>query len=146
MKAGPQPGSLFFAAWTSVVAAWVGCRLGMWRVAADRQGVHVSRFWAVRCVPWSAMGHVELRRDGLLEFAGPCLEHPGRLFAAAMGKPSARSIQPRTRMADTLTVFSLYPGLRSQSRADRAAKGTAFAWWGLPLAVVLFAAAEIRHR
>ncbi|MFI2369403.1 hypothetical protein [Streptomyces sp. NPDC018833] len=144
--ADPQPGSLVFAGWTSVVAAWVCCRLGMWRVAADREGVHVRRFWAVRCIPWSAIGHVELRRDGFLGFSGPEAEVLAGSFLPPWANRLLRRTSHGSHVADTLTVLSRHPELRPQGQAVRAVTGVAFVWWVLPLAVVLFAATEILHR
>lgn len=69
--AHPEPGDLFFAAWTSLVAAWIMCRFSMWRITADRSGVYVRRMWSTRFIAWSVIGRVVLRRDGLLEFLGP---------------------------------------------------------------------------
>ncbi|MER6618535.1 PH domain-containing protein [Streptomyces xantholiticus] len=112
----PQPGSLVFSALTSVVAAWVCCRLGMWRVAADREGVHVRRFRAVRCIPWSAIGHVELRRDGFLGFSGPETEALAGSFLPPWANRLLRRTSHGTHVADTLTVLARHPELRPQAR------------------------------
>jgi hypothetical protein len=36
-------GILFFAVWTSLVAAYLCCHLGLWRVTADQNSVHMRR-------------------------------------------------------------------------------------------------------
>ncbi|WP_206745201.1 PH domain-containing protein [Streptomyces sp. CB03234] len=144
--ADPQPGTLFFAAWTSVVAAWVCCRLGMWRVTADRDGVHIRRFWAVRFLPWSVIGRVELRRDGFLEFVGPDTETMAGSFLPLWASRRFRRSSSGIQAADTLTVLSCHADLRPRAHAGRAVKGAAFADWALPLGVVLFAATEVVHR
>ncbi|MET9803562.1 PH domain-containing protein [Streptomyces sp. NPDC006368] len=144
--ADPQPGPLFFAVWTSVVAAWVCCRLGMWRITADLDGVHIRRFWAVRYVPWSVIDRVELRRDGFLEFLGPGPVPMAGFFLPLWASRPLRRSSVGTQAADALTALSRRPDLRPKGQAGRAVTGGAFAWWTLPLAVALFAAAELLHR
>ncbi|MFJ8667613.1 hypothetical protein [Streptomyces sp. NPDC093600] len=143
--AEPQPSVSFFAAWSSVVAAWVCCRLGMWRIVADQKGVHVRRFWAVRCMPWLMISHVELRRDGFLGFVGPGTESLAGSFLPPWASRLLRRSNRGRNAADTLTVLARHSDLRPQGRAGRLT-GVAFVWRSLPLAVVLFAAAEVLHR
>lgn len=144
--ADPRPGPLFFAVWTSVLAAWVCCRLGMWRITADLDGVHIRRFWAVRCVPWSVIDRVELRRDGFLEFFGPGAAPMAGLFLPLWASRPLRRSSVGTQAADTLTVLSGRPDLRPKGQAGRAVTGGAFVWWALPLAAALFTAAELLRR
>ncbi|MGC9472955.1 hypothetical protein ACP4I1_02180 [Streptomyces sp. WG4] len=97
-------------------------------------------------LPWSEIGRVELRRDGLLEFVG-AMEIPlaGRFLPSwadrLMGRRGAGC-----RAAQRLTGMARNADLRPQARAGRAATGSAFASRALPLAVALFAAAEWIHR
>ncbi|MET9426546.1 hypothetical protein [Streptomyces sp. NPDC003036] len=144
--ADPQPGPLFFAVWTSVVAAWVCCRLGMWRITAGLDGVHIRRFWTVRYLQWSVIGRVELRRDGFLEFFGPGTAPMAGFFLPLWASRPLRRSSVGTQAADTLTVLSRRSDLRPKGHAGRAVTGGAFAWWALPLAAVLFTAAELLHR
>ncbi len=144
--AGPRSGAVFFAAWTSLVAGWLCCRVGLWRLTADRDGVHIRRMWTVTFLPWSEIGRVELRRDGLLEFVGAMEVPLAGLFLPSwadrlMGRRGAGG-----RAAQRLTGMARNADLRPQARAGRAATGSAFASRALPLAVALFAAAEWIHR
>ncbi|AKZ53290.1 hypothetical protein SAM23877_0241 [Streptomyces ambofaciens ATCC 23877] len=83
MMAAPRPGAVLFAAWPSLVAGWLCCRVGLWRLIADRDGVHLRRMWTVTFLPLSKIGRVELRRDGLLEFLGATQTPLAALFPPA---------------------------------------------------------------
>ena len=144
--ADPRPGAVFFAAWTSLVAGWLCCRVGLWRITADRDGVHIRRMWAVTFLPWSRIGRAELRRDGLLEFVGATEIPLAGLFAPSWADRLARRRGAGVRAAQVLTEMARSPDLRPQVRAGRAATGSAFAPRALPLAVAVFAAAECIHR
>lgn len=141
-----SPDALFFAVWTSLVAAWVCCRLALWRVTADQDGVHVRRMWTVRLIPWSVIRRVELRHDGLLEFVVPEGEPMAGLFLPPWAGRLFRRSGEGVRAADVLTVLAHAPRLRPRGRADRASTGPALARRALPLAVVLYAVAELLHK
>ncbi|MCZ9347593.1 PH domain-containing protein, partial [Streptomyces sp. TRM76130] len=81
---------MFFAVWTSLVAGWLCCRLGLWRLTADRDGVHIRRMWTVTFLPWSKIERVELRRDGMLEFVGPTRTPLAGLFLPSWADSPAR--------------------------------------------------------
>ncbi len=140
--AHPQPGALLFAVWTSVVAAWLCCRLCLWRITADRDGVYIRRLWTVKYLPWSVIGRVELRNDGLLEFFGPGVEPMAGLFMPPWGSRLSGHRGTGVRAADMLTVLALHAELRPRAQADRTLTGVAFARWALPLAVVLHVVAD----
>ncbi|WP_437074629.1 hypothetical protein [Streptomyces sp. enrichment culture] len=141
-----RPGALFFAVWTSLVAAWVCCRLALWRVTADHDGVHLRGMWTVRLIPWSKIGRVELRNDGLLEFVVRDGEPMGGLFLPAWAGRLLRRSSRGTRTADVLTVLAHHAELRPTSSATPATKGSAFAGRALPMAAVLYAVTELLHR
>lgn len=140
--AHPQPGALLFAVWTSVVAAWLCCRLCLWRITADRDGVYIRRLWQVKHLPWSVIGRVELRNDGLLEFFGAGVEPMAGLFAPPWASRLSGDRGSGVRAADMLTVLALHADLRPRAQAGRTLTGSAFVWWALPLAVVLHVVAE----
>ncbi|MFE1036712.1 hypothetical protein ACFW40_33085 [Streptomyces sp. NPDC058807] len=140
--ADPQPGTLFFAVWTSLVAGWLCCRVGLWRLAADRDGVHIRRMWTVTFLPWSKIGRVELRRDGLLEFSGTTEFPLAGLFVPSWADRLMGRRRAGDRAAQLLTEMARSPDTRPQARAGRATTGSAFALRALPLAGALFAAAE----
>lgn len=138
----PQPGELLFAVWTSLVAAWLCCRLCLWRITADRDGVYIRRLWTVQHLPWSVIGRVELRNDGLLEFFGAKVEPMAGLFAPPSASRLSGLRGTGVRAADMLTVLVLNADLRPRAQADRTLTGVAFARWALPLVVVLHVVAD----
>ncbi|QOV37034.1 hypothetical protein IM697_00730 [Streptomyces ferrugineus] len=144
--AHPEPGALFFAAWTSLVAAWVFCRIALWRITADREGVFVRRMWSTRFLPWSRLGRVELRKDGMLEFLGV----EGAPMAGFFQPPWLARITGRPGVgqhtADTLTAMARHGDLRPAARAARPAAGSALARWAVPVAGGLYVAGELLHR
>ncbi|CAL9467669.1 hypothetical protein SUDANB6_02771 [Streptomyces sp. enrichment culture] len=144
--ADPRPGAVFFAVWTSLVAGWVCCRVGLWRLTADRDGVHIRRMWTVAFLPWSRIERVELRHDGLLEFVGAREAPLAGLFPPPWAGRPARRRGAGARAAQVLTEMARSADARPPDRAGRAATGSAFAPWAVPLAIVLFAAAEYVHR
>lgn len=144
--ADPRPGAVFFAAWTSLVAGWLCCRVGLWRLTADRDGVHIRRMWTVTFLPWSKIGRVELRRDGLLEFSGATEIPLAGLFLPSWADRLMGRRGTGARAAQVLTEMARSADLRPQTRAGRAATGSAFAPRALPLAVALYAAAEWINR
>jgi hypothetical protein len=144
--ADPEPGPLFFAVWTSLVAAWLCCRLYLWRITADRDGVYIRRMWRVKYVSWSVIRRVELRHDGLLEFFGPGVEPMAGLFIPPWASRPGCRASTGAVAADTLTVMAQHARLRPLAQADRTMPGTAYARWALPLAAVLFAMADYLHR
>ncbi|MBW5480361.1 hypothetical protein [Streptomyces bambusae] len=144
--AAPDIGGLVFAVWTSLVAGWAACRVALWRVTADRDGVRVRRLWSTTFLSWSVISHVEARRDGLLEFVGPPGEPMGGLFrppwlSRRLGLPDTLG-----EVADTLTAMALHPRLRAPAEADRALSGTPFARWAIPLGLLLCLARDLVHR
>ncbi|WP_158102104.1 PH domain-containing protein [Streptomyces glaucescens] len=143
---GARSGALFFAVWTSLVAAWLCCRLGLWRVTADQDGVHIRRMWRVAFVPWSAIGRVELRHDGLLELVGSEATPMGGLFLPSWAGRLIRRPGAGARAAKVLTGMARDAALRPVAPAGRTVTGSAFAPRALPLAAVLFAVTEYLHR
>lgn len=143
--ADPQPGAVFFAVWTSLVAGWLCCRVGLWRLTADRDGVHIRRMWTVTFLPWSKIERVDLRRDGLLEFVGTTRAPSAGLFPPPWAGRLARRRGAGARAAQVLTEMARRVDARPQVRAGRATVGSAFASRVVPLAAVLFIAAEYVH-
>lgn len=141
-----RPGAVFFAAWTSLVAGWLCCRVGLWRVTADRDGVHIRRMWTVTFLPWSRIRRVELRRDGLLEFVGATETPLAGLFLPSWADGLTGRRGAGSRAAQRLTEMARNADLRPRARAGRAATGSAFVSRALPLAIALFAVAEWTHR
>lgn len=140
--AHPDPGALFFAVWTSLVAAWIACRFSMWRITADRSGVYLRRMWSTRFIAWSVIGRVEIRRDGLLEFIGPQQAPMSGLFmppwlARLLLRPGTGGLT-----ADTLTAMARHSHLRPIAQAPHQAGGSAFVRWAIPLAIILYSAME----
>lgn len=144
--ADPQPGAVFFAVWTSLVAGWLCCRLGLWRLTADRDGVHIRRMWTVTFLPWSRIERVELRRDGSLEFVGPTRAPLAGLFPPSWADGPTRRRGAGSRAAQALTRMARSADTRPTARAGRAATGSAFAFRAVPLAIALCLAAEYLHR
>lgn len=137
-EADNTPGDWIFLVWASLVATWVACRVGMWRVSAGRSGVWIRRFWTVTFLPWQQVSRVDMRRDGLLEFFDGGEQPMAGLYGPAwlnrfLGRPDAGQ-----RAADILTIMSRHPHLRPGTDPDRRLRGTPFAVWS-PLAVCVSA-------
>ncbi len=139
--AHPRPSALVFALWTPLALAWFCCRLGVWRITADRDGVHVRRMWRTRFLAWSVIRHVELRHDGSLEFFGPSSPEPmaGSFAPAWLVRRTGRGTGADA--ADLLTVMAEHPHLRP---AEQAPPVPGFARWAVPLAVALFLIGQFR--
>ncbi|MCF4139451.1 hypothetical protein L1856_25790 [Streptomyces sp. Tue 6430] len=141
-NAGNSFGDWIFLGWATLVAMWMTCRTGMWRVCAGRSGVWITRFRTVMFLPWEEISRVDMRRDGLLEFfAGPRqvlagLYAPARL-TRMFGRPDAGQ-----RTADVLTVMARHPHLRPETDPDRRLSGPPFAVWS-PLALCALALAAL---
>ncbi|WP_228980248.1 PH domain-containing protein [Streptomyces sp. DH12] len=138
--ARPEPGAFLFALWTSLVLAWAVCRLALWRVTADRDGIHVRRMWSTRLLAWPVVGRVDLRHDGVLECFGPRGSTLFGTFAPPWLARLARRDCPGQRAADLLTAMSLHPHLRPTGRVPRRAARAGFARWALPLGALVHAA------
>ncbi|MFF8382929.1 hypothetical protein [Streptomyces kanasensis] len=138
--ARPEAGAFLFAVWTSLVLAWVVCRLALWRVTADRDGIHVRRMWSTRFLAWPVVGRVELRHDGLLEFFGP----RGSTLAGTFAPPWLSRLTRRDcagrQAADLLTAMSLHPHLRPAGQVSRRSARAGFVRWAVPLAVLVHSA------
>ncbi|WP_284574602.1 hypothetical protein [Streptomyces sp. 2P-4] len=144
--ADPSAGGLVAAAWTSLVAGWVACRLALWRITADGDGIRFNRMWSTAVMPWSAISHAEARRDGFLEFVGPAGEPMGGLFrppwlSRLLGRPDDAG-----EAADTLTALALHPWLRPSVRVGRTLTDTPYARWAVPLGILLCIARDLVHR
>ncbi|WP_141359384.1 PH domain-containing protein [Streptomyces sp. 6-11-2] len=139
--AHPRPGALIQALWTSLVVSFPCCWFALWRVTADRDGVHVRRLWSTRLLPWSTITRVEMRRDGQLEFFGRTPELIAGLFAPPWLSRVVRSDRG-SRAADTLSAMVLHGDLRPTARVERGPAGTGFAPWIILLGVVLYLAVE----
>ncbi|MET9772710.1 PH domain-containing protein [Streptomyces sp. NPDC006367] len=143
---GPAtPGALFFAAWSSLVAAWVCCRLALWRVTADRDGVYVRRMWSTRFLRWSVISRVDLRHDGVLEFTGP--ESPlltGMFAPPWLSRLTGRSESAGEAAADTLTVMAAHEHLRPTAKSPSPTR-TGFALWAVPLGLTLLLTTALGH-
>lgn len=139
-KAENTPGDRISLLWTSLVATWVACRVGMWRVSAGRSGVWIRRFWTVTFLPWQQISRVDMRRDGLLDFFDGHKQPMAGLYGPAwlnrvLGRPDAGQ-----RTADILTVMARHPHLRPGTDPDRRLRGRPFAVWSpLPLSVIALA-------
>ncbi|MFJ3921751.1 hypothetical protein [Streptomyces sp. NPDC090022] len=141
----PSAGGLVVAVWTSLLAGWAACRLALWRVTADGDGVRFNRMWSTSFTPWRAISHVEARRDGLLEMVGPAGEPMGGLFrppwlSRLLGRPDDVG-----EAADTLTALALHPRLRPSDRARRALTDAPYARWAVPLGILLCIARDLVH-
>lgn len=141
-KTENTPGDWIFLFWASLVATWVACRMGMWRVSAGRSGVWIRRFWTVTFLPWQQISRVDMRRDGLLEFFDGHKQPMAGLYGPAwlnrvLGRPDAGQ-----RAADILTIMSRHPHLRPGTDPDRRLRGTPFAVWS-PLTLGVIALASL---
>ncbi|MBQ0826418.1 PH domain-containing protein [Streptomyces tagetis] len=138
--AEPRPSALVFALWTPFALAWFSCRVGIWRITADRDGVHLRRMWRTRLLSWSEIRHVELRHDGSLEFFGPDTPEP---MAGLFAPPwlARRTGGTGAEAADLITVMAEHPRLRPAGQS-RPVPG--FARWVLLLAAVIFVIGQFR--
>jgi hypothetical protein len=137
-KADSTPGDWIFLGWATLVATWMACRLGMWRVTAGRSGVWIRRFRTVTFLPWQQVSRVDMRRDGLLEFFDGHAQPTAGLYGPAwlnriLGRPAAGQ-----GAADILTIMARHPRLRPGTDPDRRLRGTPFAVWS-PLALGIVA-------
>ncbi|GAA3619495.1 PH domain-containing protein [Streptomyces chitinivorans] len=115
--------------WAALVWAWLCCRMALWRITADADGVRMRRWLRPRRLPWDRIHTVEHRRDGALEFVAADGE---RAIAGAFAPPALlrplRLSATRRRAADRLALMARHPELRP----PRAATGREV---GLPLLV-----------
>ncbi|MFI1014774.1 hypothetical protein [Streptomyces sp. NPDC020965] len=139
----PRPGDLFLAVWMSLFVAWLLCRLALWRVIADREGVYLRRLWSVKLLPWQLISRVELRRDGQLDFIGGGPDLAGGFFAPPWLTRITRRTGTGNAAADTLTAMARHSHLRPTAQVDRRGRGQGYVRWVIPLAVVLYAATEL---
>ncbi|MFI2211296.1 PH domain-containing protein [Streptomyces sp. NPDC020141] len=138
--AHPRPGDLFFAVWTSLFVAWLLCRLALWRVVADREGIHLRGLWSVRSLPWAAIGRVELRGDGRLDLISREPVAPAGCFAPLWLTRVVRAPGIGGPTADMLTAMAGHGGLRPTAGAGRRERGRGYVRWVIPLAAVLHVA------
>ncbi|MGW3494141.1 hypothetical protein [Streptomyces sp. NPDC001020] len=144
--AHPQPGLLLRALWAWLVLAFPCCWLALWRITADRDGVYIRRMWATRFLPWSRIGHVEMRRDGQLGFIGPAAEPKvAGLFAPPWLSRLTGRVGTGAQAADTLTAMALHSHLRPTAQADRVLTVGGIVRWVILVAPVLYLAAGFLH-
>lgn len=141
-EARATPGDWIFLFWASLVATWVGCRLGMWRVTAGRSGVWIRRFRTVVFLPWQEISRVDMRRDGLLEFFDGHRQPMAGLYGPAWLNRILRRPDAGQRTADLLTVMARHPRLRPGTDPDRRLRSRPFAVWS-PLTMCVIAMAGL---
>ncbi|MEF9905833.1 hypothetical protein [Streptomyces sp. P9-A2] len=145
--AHPQPVASIFALWCSLVVGWICSWLALWRITADRDGVHIRRLWSTRFLSWSTISRVEMRHDGQLEFFGPEKEPMAGLFSPPwLSRVLRRSGGRGQTAADMLSAMVRHSRLRPTAQAERALIGSGLVRWAVALAVGLYGAAAFLHR
>ncbi|SEQ52084.1 PH domain-containing protein [Streptomyces radiopugnans] len=139
---GESPGDWIVLVWAALVWAWLCCRMALWRIVADADGVLVRRWLRPRRLPWDRIRTVEHRRDGALEFGTADGE---RVIAGAFAPPALRLLLrslrlPATgrRAADRLALMVRQPALRPPRAATgREAGLPLLVWSAVPLGLLV---------
>ncbi|WP_410537125.1 PH domain-containing protein [Streptomyces sp. KL2] len=136
---GESPGDWIARVWAALVWAWLCCRMALWRITADADGVLVRRWLGPRRLPWGWIRTVEHRRDGALEFG---MADGERVIAGAFAPPALRRLLrlPATgqRAADRLALMARHPALRPPRAATgRGAGLPLLVWSAVPLGLLV---------